>query len=167
MPADTSIPSSIRARPRFLRAATDVEHRTDGTLILRSPEPLKPHARCMGEYIERWGREKPETTFLAQRAGDGWRSISWGETLRRVRAIASGLLKRRLSQSKPIAILSDNSIEHELLTLGAMHAGIPVVPISPAYSLMSNDFNRLQQAIALMDPGMVFADDIEKFAPAL
>src|SRR5438552_8951819 len=110
---------------KFLPARVDVERRADGTLILRSPEPLRPYARCLGEYLERWAAEKPNEVFLAQRAGDAWRKITWSEARRQVYAIATALLARALSVEHPIVVLSDNSIEHALLALAAMHIGVP------------------------------------------
>jgi feruloyl-CoA synthase len=151
----------------FLPARVDVERRADGSLILRSPEPLAPYARCLGEHLERWAAEKPDAIFLAQRKGEGWRTLSWADARRRVRAIATSLLERNLSADRPVAILSDNSIEHALLALAAMHAGVPVAPVSPAYSLVSKDFAKLKKVFALLGPGLVFADDGNRFAPAI
>ena len=125
---------------KFLPARVDVEQRPDGSLILRSPEPLRPYARCLGEYLERWAAEKPDDVFLAQRAGETWRKITWSETRQQVHAVATSLLARGVSAEHPVAVLSDNSIEHGLLALAAMHIGAPLAPISPAYSLMSKDF---------------------------
>jgi feruloyl-CoA synthase len=151
----------------FLPAKVEVERRPDGALVLRSPEPLAPYPRCLGEHLERWSREKPDAVFLGQRAGDGWRTLTWAEARSRARAIAGALLGRHLSAARPVAILSDNSIEHALLTLAGLTAGIPVAPISPAYSLMSRDFGKLRTIFALLDPGLVFAEDGQRFAPAL
>ena len=137
---------------KFLPARVDVERRKDGTLILRSPEPLRPYARCLGEYLERWAAEKPNDVFLAQRAGDTWRKITWAETRRQVYAIATSLLARGVSVERPVAVLSDNSIEHALLALAAMHIGVPIAPISPAYSLISTDFAKLKKIIDLIEP---------------
>ena len=152
---------------QFLPAKVDVDRRNDGTIVLRSPEPLSSYPRCLGEYLERWADVKPEAIFLAQRSGDGWRALKWGEARKSVRAIASSLVSRKLSPERPVVILSDNSIEHALLALAAMHAGIPVAPISPAYCLMSRDFIKLGRVFDLLDPGMVYAEDARKFAPAL
>ena len=58
---------------KFLPARADVERRSDGTLVVRSPERLKPYAQCLGEYLERWAAEKPNEIFLAQREGEAWR----------------------------------------------------------------------------------------------
>jgi feruloyl-CoA synthase len=152
---------------KFLPARVDVERRADGTLILRSPEPLRPYARCLGEYLERWAAEKPADVFLAQRAGDVWRKITWAETRRQVYAIATSLLACGVSLERPVAVLSDNSIEHGLLALAAMHIGVPIAPISPAYSLMSKDFVKLKKIINLIEPRLIFVDNVKQFDRAL
>jgi feruloyl-CoA synthase len=152
---------------KFLQARVDVERQTDGTLILRSPEQLRPFARCWGDYLERWATEKPDAIFLAQRSGDAWRKLTWSETRQQVHAIATSLLARGVSVEHPIVVLSDNSIEHALLALAAMHIGVPIVPISPAYSLMSKDFAKLKTIIDLIEPRLVFVENVRPFAAAL
>ncbi len=151
----------------FLAAKVEVERREDGTLVLRSPEQLQPYARCLGEFLERWAKARPDQIFLAQREGETWRTITFSETLKRVRAIASALLAYDLSPERPIAILSENSIEHAVLALAAMHVGIPYVPISTAYSLMSSDHKKLKTIFSLLNPGLVFAENAERFRPAI
>ena len=83
------------------------------------------------------------------------------------RHIASALLARDLSAEKPIVILSGNSIDHALLAFGALYAGFPFCPVSPAYSLVSKDYGKLDYLMKLLTPGLVFADDATKFAGAL
>lgn len=151
----------------FLSARVRVERRDDDTLVLRSPEKLQPYAHCLGEYLEQWAVERPQHIFLAQRQGDHWRSVTYAETLRRVQAIATALLQRNLSVHRPVAILSENSIEHALLALAAMQIGVPVVPISASYSLMSRDFKKLRAVFSLITPGIVFAEDGQRYATAL
>ncbi|HSU89788.1 MAG TPA: AMP-binding protein, partial [Terriglobia bacterium] len=141
---------------RFLPPRVDIERRADGTFILRSPEPHRLRARCLGEYVERWAAEKPNDIFLAEREGDQWRKITWAEARRQVHAIATFLLGRGVSLDHPVAILSDNSIEHALITLAAMHVGVPAAPISPAYSLMSRDFVKLRTIMDLIQPRVIF-----------
>src|SRR5262252_8048654 len=97
---------------RFLPARLDLERRADGTLILRSPEPLRACARCIGDYLERWATEKPNEIFLAEYQNNAWRKLTWSEARRQVNAIATNLLARGLSPDHPVAILSDNSIAH-------------------------------------------------------
>jgi feruloyl-CoA synthase len=152
---------------KFLPARVNVERQADGTLILRSPESLRPFARCLGDFLERWAAEKPDAVFLAQRSGDVWRKITWSEARRQVHAIATALLARGVSVEHPIAVLSDNSIEHGLLALAAMHIGIPIAPISPAYSLISKDFAKLKTIVDLIEPRLVFVDNVQQFARAL
>ncbi len=163
--SSTGLPEFVPVN--FLQAKVEVERRADGTLILRSPEPLGPYARCLGEHLERWAKARPAQVFLAQREDDGWRTLTYAEALKRVRAIATLLLQRDLSPARPVAILSENSIEHALLALACMHVGIPVAPISAAYSLMSRDFQKLRAIFSLLTPGLVFVDDGQRFAPAL
>src|SRR5258706_15606181 len=93
--------------------------------------------------------------------------MSYRETYGAARRIGQALLEQGLSKDRPVAILSDNSIDHALLALGAMHVGVPVAPISPAYSLMSKDFGKLKYIFDLVQPGLVHAADAEKFKPAL
>ena len=152
---------------KFAPAAVDVERRADGSIVLRSPQALKPYARCVGEWLVRWAREAPERVFLAERCASGWNHVSYGEALDAARAIGSALLSRGLSAQRPVAILSDNGIDHALLMLAAMHVGVPVAPISPAYSLMSRDHAKLKGIFQLLRPGLVYAADGSRFAAAL
>jgi feruloyl-CoA synthase len=159
----TDLQSSLRFAPPRI----EVERRRDGTLLLRSPLALGAHARAVGEWLVHWARTAPERTFLAERMDDGWRRVSYREMLGLVRRIGQGLLERGLDASRPVAILSDNSVDHALLALGAMHVGVPVAPISPAYSLMSKDFANLRAIFELLRPGLVWTADPAKYAPAL
>jgi len=145
----------------------EVEQRPDGTTLLRSPEPLRPFARAVGEWLVHWASSAPDRCFLAERAGDAWRRVTYAEAIDAVRRIGASLLARGLDAATPVAILSDNSIDHALLAHGAMHVGIPVAPISPAYSLLSDDHAKLTGIFDLLRPGLVFAQDPVRFAPAL
>ena len=151
----------------FAPAAIDVTPLADGGMILRSRQNLGPYPQSLGAMLEHWAREAPQRTFLAERAGDGWRRVSYAATLAAVRAIGQALIDRGLSVERPVVILSDNGVDHALLALGAMHVGVPVAPVSPAYSLMSKDFAKLKHILALLRPGLIFAADGGRFAPAL
>jgi feruloyl-CoA synthase len=153
---------------RFAPPKVEVEKRADGTTLLRSPQKLDPYARCVTEWLVQWSDRAPERVFLAQRSPSGsWRKLTYRETYGAVRRIAQALLDRGLGPERPVAILSDNGVDHALLALGAMHVGIPVAPVSPAYSLMSKDFGRLKYIFDLVRPGLVYTADPQKFAPAL
>jgi feruloyl-CoA synthase len=145
-----------------------VERRGDGTIILRSPHPLRPYAKNLTERLVHWADAAPNRIFIAQRDnGGGWRTMTYAQTLASVRAIAASLLERDLSTERPIAILSGNDIEHALLGLAAMHVGIPYAPISVPYSLMSQDFGKLKSIIGILTPGLVFAANGTAFARAI
>ena len=144
-----------------------VERRADGATVLRSPQPLGSYARAVGEWLVQGYERAPDRIFLAERKGDSWRRLTYRDALSDARRIGQALLNLGLDATRPVAILSDNSIDHALLALGAMHVGVPVAPISPAYSLMSKDFAKLKTIFELIRPGLVYAADPEKFAPAL
>jgi feruloyl-CoA synthase len=152
---------------RLAPARMDVERRGEGAILLRSPQKLGAHARAVGEWLLRWAAEAPDRVFLAERQGEAWKEITYREALALARRIGQGLIERGLDSSRPVAILSDNSLDHALLALGAMHVGVPVAPISPAYSLMSKDFAKLRSIFELLRPGLVWTADPGKFAPAL
>ena len=152
---------------RLAPAKVELEKRPDGSMLLRSPQKLGSYARCVTEWLVKWSDSAPDHVFLAERKAEGWRKMSYRETYGAVRRIGQALLDRNLSAERPVAILSDNSIDHALLALGAMHVGVPVAPVSPAYSLMSKDFGKLKTIFELVKPGLVFAADPQKFALAL
>jgi feruloyl-CoA synthase len=136
----------------------ELEHRPDGTIRARSPHPLGDYPVRLTKRLEHWADQAPARTFLAKRnAAGAWRRLTYAETLQGVRRIGQALLERGLSAERPLAILSGNDLEHALLAFGAQHVGIPYAPISPAYSLVSQDFGKLREIIDLITPGLVFA----------
>ena len=159
--------STLHTNLRFAPARVEVEAREGRSRILRSPIPLAPFPRAVGEWLVHWARTSPDRVFLAERVGEAWRKVTYAGALDAVRSIGEALLARGLSADRPVAILSDNSVDHALLALGAMHAGIPAAPISPAYSLMSKDHAKLKGIFELLQPGLVYARDPAPFAPAL
>ncbi|MGY3107515.1 feruloyl-CoA synthase [Bradyrhizobium sp. LM6.9] len=156
--------SSLFATPR-----TVAEHRADGSIVLRSPDPLRNGARCIGDWLEQWARQRPDAIFLAERssAEAPWTTVTYAQALRQVRAAASWILARGLSPEHPLAILSDNSIDHALLALAAQHVGVPSAAISPAYSLMSKDFDKLKSMITLLEPAAIYVSAVKPFAAAM
>jgi feruloyl-CoA synthase len=157
-----------RATPQFAPARVDVEQLQGGGLILRSPLKLESYAANICSYLVDWAEQAPERTFLAERSVTGdWRSVTYGETLASVRALAQALLARGVSEDRPVMILSDNSIENGLLQLAAMFTGFPVSPVSPAYSLMSRDFGKLKHVFELVRPKLLYASNGELFNDAL
>jgi feruloyl-CoA synthase len=143
------------------------QRRDDGVLLLRSEEELGPYGPSMAQLFRAGSEAHPERALAARREGDGWTTLTWGEARRRADPIAQALLDHGLRPDRPLMVLSANSLEHLVITLGCLTAGVPVVPISTAYSLLSRDHARIRQIVQLTRPGMVFADDGDAYGPAL
>ncbi|HLZ01949.1 MAG TPA: feruloyl-CoA synthase [Bradyrhizobium sp.] len=155
-------------RISFSDPAVSIERRDDGTIYLRPKAALGDYPRRFTDRLHHWAQTTPNSVFMAERvAGGDWRRLTYAELLEASRHIASALLDRGLSAEKPVVILSGNSIDHALIAFGALYAGVPFCPVSPAYSLVSRDFGKLSYVIKLLTPGLVFADDADKFAGAL
>jgi feruloyl-CoA synthase len=148
-----------------------VERRPDGAILARSPYPVGAYPRAVTDWLDHWATVAPERVFLAERdcagIGEAWRKLTYVEARAAARSVAQGLIDRGLSEERPVAILSGNSVDHALMALGAMIAGVPYAPVSAPYSLLSKDFARLKSIIALLTPGLVFADDGAPFSAAL
>jgi feruloyl-CoA synthase len=152
----------------FGNPAVNVERRDDGTIYLRPKSPLPEYPVRLTDRLHHWARAEPNRVFMAERAGDQkWRLLTYAQLLASTRHLASALLARELSAEKPLVILSGNSIDHALLAFGALYAGIPFAPVSPAYSLISRDYGKLAYLMKLLTPGLVFAEDAGTFADAL
>jgi feruloyl-CoA synthase len=145
-----------------------VDRRPDGTLFLRSPHQLGAYPVKLTERLEYWAARAPDRVLFAQRdTTGGWRNLTYAAALDQARRVGQALLARGLSPERPIAILSGNDIEHALIGLAAIYVGIPYVPISPAYSLISQDFGKLRHVLELLTPGLVFAADGRAFERAV
>jgi feruloyl-CoA synthase len=157
------------SEPLFAVPEIVADRRTDGTIWLKSTTLLQPHARCVGDWLEHWARQAPERIFLGERLDVNvpWTTVSYRDALRQVRSAAAWILAQGLSAERPLVILSDNSIDHALFALASMHAGVPAAAISPAYSLVSKDFDKLRSMIGLLEPGAIYVSSIKAFAPAL
>ena len=153
----------------FAEPRVETERRADGGLILRSPAPLQDYARCVGDWLVHWAAARPDRIFLGERASTdkSWTTVTYTEALKQVRGAAQWILSQDMSAERPLVILSDNGIEHALFALAAMHAGVPAAAVSPAYSLMSKDFDKLKAMIALLDPGAIYVSQAAPFANAL
>src|SRR5271165_615833 len=144
-----------------------VERRPNGVLLVRSPCPLGPYPAATTEWLDHWAKVAPDRVFLAERVGAAWRKLTYAEARAAARSVAQGLIDRGLSVERPVAILSGNSVDHALVGLGAMIAGVPYAPVSAPYSLIAKDFAKLKAIIALLTPGLVFVSDAAPFAAAI
>jgi len=148
--------------------AVDIERRDNGEIVLRSPLPLASHARHVGEYLRHWAVADPDRPFLVERDVDGvWQHLSFGEAARRVDAVSQWLIDHGHDGERPVAALCDNCVSMALLKLGAMQVGIPFLPVSPAYSLMSENFAKLKHVVAELQPSLIYVPSLAQFARAL
>jgi feruloyl-CoA synthase len=153
---------------RFWEPEIATEERADGTVLVRQRGALGRFPDKLTDRLVYHATATPDRTYLAERDPSGeWRTLSYAETLDRVRRIGTALLGYGLSEERPIAILSGNDIEHALIGLAAQYVGIPYAPISPAYSLVSSDFSKLKEIVGALTPGLVFVADGAQFESAI
>lgn len=167
--AHASKRSTAPFRPvRFAPVDIDVQHRPDGTLVVSNKLPLQAlPVRQMGDYLRRHARQSPDHTFLAEPSDDGWTRISYAQARSRVDALSQWMLDLDLPDNRPIMVLSENSIHHGLLQLAAMQIGIPVMPVSTAYSLMSRTCAKVGDLVSRFQPSLVYAADPVRYGNAL
>jgi len=144
-------------------------HKTpEGVRYIQATQHLGDYPIKLTDRLEHWAVQAPDRTLYAKRTSSGeWRRITYAEAHELARNIGQALINRGLSPERPIAILSGNDLEHALLSLGAMYAGVPFAPISTGYSLVSSDFAKLRYILDLVKPGLVFASSGAKFQRAL
>src|SRR6201994_1914566 len=166
--------ATVLGKPAFrkiewLKRDIAVDRRADGSIVLKSRIPLQPYAAHIPAYLAKWAKDAPDRIWLAQRGGPDrqWRKVSYGEAKHTVDALTQGLLNLGVGEGRPVAILSGNSIEHALMTQAAMQARLPAAPVSPAYSLMSQDHVKLKYLFGLIKPGVVMVQDCPTFEKAL
>jgi feruloyl-CoA synthase len=138
-----------------------------GGFRLSARASLAPHDPSLGRMFRAAVEAQPDRVFLAERAGDGWRTLTYAACRPLVDGIAAAFIERGLSAERPAMVLSGNGIDHALLMLAAYTAGIPVAPVSVAYSLQSRDHAKLKHIAALLQPGLVYVSDTAAFAGAL
>lgn len=146
----------------------NVENRADGSQLVQCREALGDYAEKLTDKLKEWAELTPDTAFICQRNEAGeWQSLSYAETLERVRDLASWMLTQNLSAERPVVVLSGNSIEHLLIGLAAMYIGVPYAPISTAYSLISSDYGKLKHVFEVLTPGLIFTDNLGPYRDAI
>jgi len=151
------------AEPDVLR-----EDRADGSIVLRAAQPLAPHEQSLAKLFRNAVERHPERLLMAERdATGGWAGVTYVQARRKADAVAQALIDRGLSAERPVMALSGNAVQHGLLTLACYTAGIPIAPISVAYSLQSQDHAKLKYINELLTPGLVYVSDTAPFAKAL
>lgn len=153
---------------RFWAPEFEYETRADGTVLMRSSDPLPAHLPVLADYLDKWADATPDQTWIARRnEAGGWNRLSYGDARKKARAIGAALLDMGLGADRPLLVLSENSLEHALLGMACVYVGIPYAPISPAYSLLSKGSAKAKAIVDTLNPGAIFADDGAKFADVL
>jgi feruloyl-CoA synthase len=165
--------SAPKFRPlRFGVTRVTLKDGVPGTHYLKADQDLQAFPDRLTDRLQHWAHTKPTQTLFARRVkltdgslGD-WRHVTYAEAWKTARKIAQSLINRGLNAERPVVILSENSLEHALLALGCMVAGVPFVPTSPPYSLISQDYDKLKHVLRTVTPGLVFASDA-RYAKAI
>jgi len=164
---DGSTPSPAPFRDaRYAPRALEVEQRGD-VLILRNPMPYSEAVQTVAAPLARWAVEAPDRVWLAERDGEGWRTVTYAQAKSRIEALAGGLRDLGLGPDKPLLILARNTLDHALISYAAMSLGAPIAPVSPQYGLAGADLSRLAFAVERLKPAAVYADDAAAFGGAL
>jgi feruloyl-CoA synthase len=144
-----------------------------GTRYVQAELPLGAYARRLSDFLVHWAEAEPERSFMARREqlGEGrtgeWQHISYAQALDAARRIGQALLDRKLTPERPVVILSENTLEHALLSLGCIYAGVPYCPVSPAYATVSQDYDKLKHVLTTLTPGLVYAADGARYGKAI
>jgi feruloyl-CoA synthase len=145
-----------------------VEKRPDGTCLIRSEEALGPYPKVLTDRLVHWASLAPDRICIAKRESHGdWRQLTYAQALAAVRNVGQALLDRGLSTDRPVAILSENDLDHFVLMLAGQHVGVPTAHLSPVYSLISRDFAQLKHTLKLLTPGLIFVSDGERYRRAI
>ncbi|WP_300731101.1 feruloyl-CoA synthase [Pseudomonas sp.] len=140
----------------------------DGSFTLSSAEPLHPYARCIGEWLDHWALQTPERPYLAERRNGVWFTLTYREVRQRVGALAQGLLELNTAPGRPVLMLSENDIDQALLTLAAMHVGIPVSTVSVAYARNTGSgCGKLKAIVQVLEPAAIFVNDGDAYCRAI
>lgn len=144
----------------FWQPEFDYLRRDDGTIIMRQKGELDDYLPTLADYLDKWANAVPDRTWMARRHDGGeWQRITYAEARDKARAIGAALLELGLGPDRPLLILSENSLEHALLGAACFYVGVPYAPVSPAYSLVSQDHAKLKGVAEILAPGAIYADD--------
>ncbi|HEY0648154.1 AMP-binding protein [Phenylobacterium sp.] len=167
MDAELSVANAPFRDPRYAPRRLEVEHRAGGEMVLTNPTPYSREFETTTAALAHWAQAAPDRIWLAERSGEGWRAVTFGEAWQRIAALAGGLRELGVVGDRPLLILARNHIEHALIAYAAMGQGMPVAPVSPQYGLPGANLTRLAHACQALNPAAVFTEDAALFADGL
>jgi feruloyl-CoA synthase len=167
MDADLTLATAPFRDPRYAPRRLVVERRDGGEMVLTNPTPYSTQFQTMTAALAHWAEAAPDRVWLAERSGEGWRTVTFARAHEQVRAIAGGLRALGVVGPAPLLILAYNGVEHALIAYAAMSQGMPIAPVSPQYGLKAANPERLARACAVLKPAAVYTDDAGLFAEGL
>jgi feruloyl-CoA synthase len=167
MDAELHLATAPFRDPLYAPRRLEVERRAGGELVLTNPTPYSTRFQTMTAALAHWADAAADRVWLAERSGDGWRTVTFAEAHEQVRAITGGLRALGVVGPAPLLILAQNGIEHALIAYAAMSQGMPIAPVSPQYGLRNANPERLARACKLLKPAAVYTDDAALFAEGL
>lgn len=167
---DQSAPTTLPSFKPLPQKAPDVtvERRPDGSVLIRSNHAPGNGPVSIAHLLAERAAEHPDRPYILQREPNHgpWRGVTYGEAKRAADGVAQWLLDKGLTNQESVMVLSANSVDHALVMLGCYTAGVPIAPISPAYSLISTDHAKLKHCFATVRPKVVFAQSGAMFERA-
>ena len=135
-----------------------IETRACGEQIVRSNIHLDVQDRCVSDRLFRAAKLTPARIFIAERDWRGeWRCLDYMTAAASVVRLAGHLMAYGLNADRPLVILSRNSIQHALLTLAALHAGIPFCAL-PSHLYLKPNRAALGRVLQTLTPGLIYFD---------
>jgi feruloyl-CoA synthase len=153
--------------PRYAERRYSVDYRGDGSVVIANVAPFDHRFATTNAALDHWAEAAPSRVWLAERSGEGWRTLGFGEAAEAVAALAGGLAGLGVGPGRPLLILARNGVDHALISYAAMRLGAAIAPVSPQYGLKGADPERLAYAAALIGPAAVYVDDAAAFAEGL
>ena len=167
MDADLHTATAPFRDPRYAPGQLTVERRAGGEMVLTNPTPYATRFQTMTAALDHWAGAAPDRIWLAERSGDGWRTVSFAEARERIAVLAGGLRGLGLLGARPLLILAANGVDHALVAYAAMSQGMPVAPVSPQYGLKGANLARLAHACEVLNPAAVYTEDAALFTEGL
>lgn len=137
-------------------------------VILQNPVLLAAYPANIGVWLREQAKRVPDKPLVLQRGENGaWEGPTYAEALARVNRLSNGLLARGLDGSRPVAVLSENSVEMALTQLAAMQIGLAVAPISFAYSALSETGGHIRHILDVTRAPLLVMSDADMHMPKL
>lgn len=167
MDGNTPLATAPFRDARYAPRRLDIDRRDDGALVLANPTPYRTEFLTTLDSLRRWSAEAPDRVWLAERDGDGWRTVTYAQAAEQIAALAGGLKGLGLKRGDCLLILARNGVDHALISYAAMSQAVAIAPVSPQYGLAGADLSRLAYACGVLKPDAVYADDAAAFSGAL